>query len=58
MLFVQPKIEHNILISLFDYIQQELESERVQLIEEVTANKKKMQELEANLLFRLTSTQV
>nr|KAG5688729.1 hypothetical protein BaRGS_032064 [Batillaria attramentaria] len=37
--------------------QQELESERVSLMEEVTANKKKMKELEDNLLYRLTSTQ-
>lgn len=37
---------------------QELESERVQLMEEVTANKKKMKELEDNLLYRLTSTKV
>ncbi|XP_076449104.1 dynein axonemal heavy chain 5-like [Babylonia areolata] len=33
----------------------ELEQERVTLMEEVTANKKKMKELEDNLLFRLTS---
>ena len=37
---------------------QELEAERVKLLEEVTANKCKMKELEDNLLFRLTSTQV
>ena len=37
---------------------QELESERVQLMEEVTSNKRKMKELEDNLLFRLTSTKV
>ena len=35
---------------------QELESERVQLMTEVTANKRKMKELEDNLLYRLTST--
>ncbi|PVD20700.1 hypothetical protein C0Q70_18859 [Pomacea canaliculata] len=35
----------------------ELEAERVQLMEEVTNNKKKMKELEDSLLHRLTSTQ-
>ncbi|XP_074644897.1 dynein axonemal heavy chain 5-like [Tubulanus polymorphus] len=35
----------------------ELESERVKLMEDVTSNKKKMKELEDNLLYRLTSTQ-
>ncbi|XP_052229952.1 dynein axonemal heavy chain 5-like isoform X5 [Dreissena polymorpha] len=34
----------------------ELEAERVKLMEDVTFNKKKMKELEDNLLFRLTST--
>ena len=34
----------------------ELENERMKLMEDVTANKKKMKELEDNLLYRLTST--
>ena len=34
----------------------ELESERVKLMVEVTANKRKMKELEDNLLYRLTTT--
>lgn len=37
---------------------QELEAERTKLLEDVNSNKKKMKELEDNLLFRLTSTQV
>ena len=36
---------------------QELESERVSLMEEVTANKRKMKQLEDNLLYRLTTTE-
>ena len=37
---------------------QELEAERVKLMEEVTVNKRKVKELEDNLLYRLTSTKV
>ncbi|XP_072536415.1 dynein axonemal heavy chain 5 isoform X2 [Salminus brasiliensis] len=36
---------------------QEMESERVKMLAEVTSNKRKMQELEDNLLYRLTTTQ-
>lgn len=35
-----------------------MEAERTKLVEDVTANKKKTKELEDNLLYRLTSTQV
>lgn len=34
-----------------------MEAERVKLLEDVTSNKRKMQELESNLLDKLTSVQ-
>lgn len=34
-----------------------MEAERVKLLEEVTSNKRKMQDLESNLLYKLTSIQ-
>ena len=37
---------------------QELEAERTALMEDVTSNKRKMKELEDNLLYKLTSTKV
>ena len=45
-------------LSLISYLSLgELEQERTKLMEDVTFNKRKMQELEDNLLYKLTSTQ-
>lgn len=38
--------------------EEELETERVQLIADVTANRRNIKELEANLLHKLTTVQV
>lgn len=48
----------HVYVVWMDLIFQELESERVKLMEDVQSNKKKMKELEDNLLYRLTSTKV
>ena len=46
------------IVKIVYLILKELEAERVKLMEDVTSNKRKMKELEDNLLYRLTSTQV
>lgn len=51
------EIRAKLKISSLIVYKQELEKERTDLMEDVTANKRKMKELEDNLLYRLTSTQ-
>ena len=52
------KMETRQIVQTIYLILKELEAERVKLMEDVTSNKRKMKELEDNLLYRLTSTQV
>ena len=52
------KVETRQIVQTIYLILKELEAERVKLMEDVTSNKRKMKELEDNLLYRLTSTQV
>ena len=47
-----------ILVICWVFFHQELEADRAKLMLDVNTNKRKMQELEDNLLYKLTSTKV
>lgn len=50
-------LEDQLLARTIQFEKAELEEERVELATEVSQNKKKMKELEDNLLYRLSNTQ-
>lgn len=54
----ETQFSHNPYFTFFVNFLQELEADRAKLMMDVNTNKRKMQELEDNLLYKLTSTKV